>query len=133
VEVNTIETPVRGANLILRPNRLMKQLLLNVHSIGGKCMLITHLLPQSIKAEEEAYCKCRARAQTGSSWQISHMMNFDALIDFHELQARAHRRVFDAVVPADVLDLQIGNAAVVLEEGRQISASDITAFVDRSR
>src|SRR2546427_9487603 len=133
MKVDAIEPSVCGTNLVLRADCLLKQVLLDVNRIGGKGVLIAHLFFERIKTKEKTNGKRRARTQTSSSGQISHMMNFDALLNARELQARTHRRVFNLAIADDIFNSRIGNAAVIFEKRGQMSTSNVAAFVYRGR
>src|SRR5579863_167056 len=58
-------------------------------------------------------------------------MYFHSVGDAHVFQASAHRGMLDLAVAADILNLRIRNAAVVLKKRGQPASGDVTRFVDR--
>src|SRR5580692_5651549 len=60
-------------------------------------------------------------------------MNFHSVSDTHVVQTSAHRRMFNLTIAADILDLRIRNAAMVLKKWRQPPSRDVTRFVDSCR
>src|SRR5580700_11718883 len=58
-------------------------------------------------------------------------MNFHPVGDAHVFEASAHRRMLNLAIAADILNLRIRNAAVVLEKRRQPPGGDVARFVDR--
>jgi hypothetical protein len=118
MEIDPVEAPVGSAHLILRANSLLQQLLLNVDCVSGKRMPIAHSVLQSIKTEKEPNRKRRARTQSRPRRQVSHMMNFDSVLDAEELEAAAHRRMLNCIIPLDILNFRVGDTTVILKKGR---------------
>jgi hypothetical protein len=133
VEVNAIEASMGGADLILCADSFLKQFLLNVDCVSGKRLFVAHPILERVEIEEKPHRKGRTRTQTGASRQVRNMMDFHALVDAQELQTRAYRWMLNRIVSTDVLNLGIGDAAVILEERRQPPTSDVTALVDGGR
>src|SRR5262249_47988611 len=58
------------------------------------------------------------------------MVDFDAVFNVQKLQAGPNRSMLNQAVTCDVLNLRIGDAAVVLKEGGQPAAIDVAVLVD---
>ena len=128
-KVDAIEPSECSANLILRADSLLEQFLLNVNCVGSKRMLVTHSVLERIKTEQKPYRERRTRTQTGSSGQVGNMVNFDTLVDAKELETAPHRGMLDRVVTTDIFNLRVGDAAVILKEGRHSPTSDVAAAI----
>src|SRR5262249_38127092 len=122
-----------GAHLILRAHRLVDQILLDMDCIGRQCLLIAHPVLEGVKGEQETHREGGARTKARPGWEIGNVMYLEPFADTQEPQTFADRWVFDQIVPPDVFDLRIRDAAVVFEEWRQPAACDIAALVDGSR
>ncbi len=81
MEVDAIEASIGGANLILRADSLLKQFLFNLDGVSGKGLFVTHSVLEGVETKKKAYRKSRTRTQTRSSRQVSHMVNFETLVD----------------------------------------------------
>jgi hypothetical protein len=58
------------------------------------------------------------------------MVDLDPAVDSQKLQARSNGGMFNLAIAPYVLDLGIGDAAVILEEGRQPATRQVAALVD---
>src|SRR5437667_7058570 len=104
MEVDAIEATKCSTNLILGTNCLLKQILLYMYCIGGKCMLITHLVLERIQTKEKPHGERRTCAQAGSSRQVSHVMDFNSTIHSEKLKAPSHRWMLDCTVGIHVFN-----------------------------
>jgi hypothetical protein len=58
-------------------------------------------------------------------------MNFNAIFDPEELQTTTHGWVFNFSISSHILNLRVGDAAVTLEERRQVPACNKATLIDR--
>jgi hypothetical protein len=93
-------------------------------------LLVAHFPEESIQAKEKPNRERGTGAQTSPSRQVSHMVDLDSAFDRQKLQAGSYGRVFNLTIAPHVLDLRIGDTAVVLEEGRQSPTGYVAALVD---
>src|SRR5579863_1472735 len=58
-------------------------------------------------------------------------MDLNALLHAKKLQTSADRRVLNRAIAVHIFDFRVGNAAVVFEKWRQVTAGDVTTLVNR--
>jgi hypothetical protein len=75
-----------------------------VYGVRCKGVLVPHLVLERIEAQEKSDSECGARTQAGPRGQIGYVLDLDALIDLHELEAGAHRRMLDQLVVDDIFN-----------------------------
>jgi hypothetical protein len=133
VKIDPVKAPVCGANLVLRANRFLQQILLYMYCLSRQRSLIAHLIPQRIEPLQKPNSKSGAGAQTGAGRQVRNVMNLDPLANPQMLKAGAHGWMLDCIVRSDVFEPCIRNSAMVLEKWRQPSAGNKAGLVDRRR
>src|ERR1700722_18466599 len=104
-----------------------------MESVDGESMLVTHLVLESIQAEQEPHGKRGTSPQPGSGRQIGYVMDLDPTVDLQELQALARRRMLDPAIVIYVFNSRVRQAALILEKGREPSGRNVAALVDSGR
>jgi hypothetical protein len=117
--------------LILTSNSFSQDLLLDVDRGVSQLRFAGHDVLQGVQRMQQADRKRRTGAQPGTGRQISVVMDFKTVRDVEVLEDSAYGRVFDLRIGLGLLDAGIGNARAMLEERRQITATDIAVFIDR--
>ena len=126
-----IQAAVGRGHLVLRADRLPEQLLLDVNPLHGQLVLADHAPFQGMQRMQQPHGEGRAGAHAAAGGQVAVVMDFHAPGNLQELQRFADRGVRNLVDGLAILDLRIHHADAVLEERRQIAASQITVLVDR--
>ena len=117
-------------NLILRPDGLLQQLLLDVKALGDKLLLADALPLDGMHGVQETDGKRGTRSHAAACGQVAIVMHLDAVRHLHELQHRPGRRVPDLLDGPASVDLRVDHPVPMLEEGREIAAAQIAVLVD---
>jgi hypothetical protein len=99
--------------------------------IERQVMLIAHLLPQRIEAQQEAYREGRARTEPSSSGKVRNVVNLDSIVHSEKLQTTTNGGVLNGAVLINIFNFRVRNPGVIFKKGRKVTTGDIAAFIDR--
>src|SRR6266850_3104320 len=125
-----VEPAIGSQDLILGTHGFFENFLLEINTFHRQLMLADHLSFEGIQPMQKSHGECRARAHATARWQVSIMMDLQSAIVIEISQHLAHSWMSDFVDRLAILHLGVDHTEPVLEEGWEITACDITVFVD---
>ena len=126
-----VEAAVGRTHLILRPDRLADDVLLDVDALVGELAAADHPPLEGVKRQEEADGEGRARSHPAAGREVAVVVDLDAPLDPQESQHLPGGGMLDLVDRAAGLVARIDDSQPVFEERRQTPAGDVAVFIDR--
>jgi len=132
-ERDVVETAKRSAELILRSDRLVDHILLDVQRLVRQLLLRDAAALERVNRIDQPGRERRTRTEPGAGRQIAVVVDLEPGFHLHPLEHGAHRRMLDVGSLLDVLDDRVDHAKAMLEKRRQLADADVAVLVDRRR
>src|SRR5207247_10755406 len=122
---DAVEAAISRGNLILRPDTFTYHVLLDVNCETRELLMRDVAALQRLQAVQESHGERRTGAESRARRKIAVVMDLEtpAAIGVH--QHRAHSRMLDLRRVDDILDPRVDDPVFVLEERREMAASDV--------
>ena len=130
VEFDVVEAAVGGIHLVLRADRFLEDVLLDLNTLIGQLFLGSHMAIQRVQGVQQADREGRAAAHPATGGQVAVMMNLDPAIEVHKIQRGAHRGMLYFFYGVGTLDLRVHHAKAMFKKRRQMSRANVAVLVN---